>query len=112
MREKGCRSQAHPAQAFSTTSARTGRAVEVSLFPRFQRFVAGSTPEQASGPPITVVGVVKDSKQKELRDAPPRMVYLPFTQAAAGRMTLVVRTDRNPRGRRSKPASPVVRGQP
>jgi hypothetical protein len=51
---------------------------------------------EASGPPVTIVGVVKDTKQKDLRDASPRMVYLPFTQAAAGPMTLVVRTDGNP----------------
>jgi len=51
---------------------------------------------EASGPPITIVGVVKDTKQKDLRDAPPRMIFLPFTQAGAGNMTLVVRTERNP----------------
>jgi predicted permease len=33
------------------------------------------------GPPIEVVGVVSDSKQKDLRDQPPRMVYFPLDQA-------------------------------
>jgi putative ABC transport system permease protein len=51
---------------------------------------------EASGPPITIVGVIKDSKQKDLRESPPRMIYLPFTQAGAGGMTLVARTDSNP----------------
>ncbi|MCZ2075340.1 MAG: ABC transporter permease [Bryobacterales bacterium] len=33
------------------------------------------------GLPIEVVGVVGDSKQKDLRDQPPRMVYFPLDQA-------------------------------
>jgi predicted permease len=35
-----------------------------------------------SSPPITVVGVVKDAKYRSLKDAAPRIVYLPFLQMA------------------------------
>jgi putative ABC transport system permease protein len=35
----------------------------------------------STGPPIEVVGVVRDSKQKDLRDHTPRMVYFPLDQA-------------------------------
>jgi ABC-type antimicrobial peptide transport system permease subunit len=36
---------------------------------------------ESVGPPIEVVGLVGDSKQKDLRDQPPRMVYFPLDQA-------------------------------
>ena len=40
----------------------------------------GYGPGQVSGP-VTVIGVVKDSKYRSLREPPQRMVYLPYTQA-------------------------------
>jgi predicted permease len=50
---------------------------------------------QPSGPPITIVGLVRDSKQKNLRDTPPRMLYLTSAQHGVGYMVLVIRTDGN-----------------
>jgi predicted permease len=35
----------------------------------------------SAGPPIEIVGVAGDSKQKDLRDQPSRMLYFPFDQA-------------------------------
>jgi hypothetical protein len=41
------------------------------------------------------VGVVKDARNRNLREADTRMIYLPFTQARdrLGRLTLAVRAD-------------------
>jgi len=47
-------------------------------------------------PPIQIVGVAKDSKHQDLRQAPPRMIYLPFLQYHQDYMTLEVRTAMNP----------------
>jgi putative ABC transport system permease protein len=47
-------------------------------------------------PPIQIVGVARDSKHKDLRQAPPRMIYLPFLQYHQPNMTLEVRTAMNP----------------
>jgi predicted permease len=44
------------------------------------------------GPPIEVVGVVRDSKQKDLRDQPPRMVYFPLDQVPQPHTVAEVRT--------------------
>jgi len=43
------------------------------------------------GPPIEVVGVVRDSKQKDLRDQPPRMVYFPLDQVPQPNVVAEVR---------------------
>jgi putative ABC transport system permease protein len=47
-------------------------------------------------PPIEIVGLVKDSKRGDLREAPARMIYLPSLQYAQPYMTLQIRTDVNP----------------
>jgi predicted permease len=47
-------------------------------------------------PPIQIVGVARDSKLQDLRQAPPRMIYLPFLQYHQDYMTLEVRTAMNP----------------
>jgi predicted permease len=48
--------------------------------------------------PLMVVGVAQDAKYKNLRDADPRMIYLPYQQnpAASGDATIAVRTVGNP----------------
>jgi len=51
---------------------------------------------ELNSPLIEIIGVVKDSKRGNLRETPPRMIYLPFTQAGVGRMTLEVRPEGNP----------------
>jgi predicted lysophospholipase L1 biosynthesis ABC-type transport system permease subunit len=51
---------------------------------------------EPNGPPIQIVGVARDSKQKNLRQAPPRMIYLPFLQDRQAYMTLEARTAMNP----------------
>jgi predicted permease len=51
---------------------------------------------EPNGPPIQIVGVARDSKQKNLRQAPPRMIYLPFLQDRQSYMTLEARTAMNP----------------
>jgi putative ABC transport system permease protein len=51
---------------------------------------------EPNGPPIQIVGVARDSKQKNLRQAPPRMIYLPFLQDRQPYMTLEARTAMNP----------------
>ncbi len=47
-------------------------------------------------PPIQIVGVAQDSKHQDLRQAPPRMIYLPFLQYHQDYMTLEVRTAMKP----------------
>jgi predicted permease len=47
---------------------------------------------EADAPPIEIVGVVRDSKHKDLREPPSRMIYLPFLQSPQPYMTLEVRT--------------------
>ena len=47
-------------------------------------------------PPIQIVGVARDSKHQGLRQAPPRMIYLPFLQYHQDYMTLEVRTAMKP----------------
>jgi len=46
-------------------------------------------------PPYEIVGVVKDGRNRNLREADPRTIYLPVTQARdrLGRLTLAVRAD-------------------
>jgi predicted permease len=51
---------------------------------------------EPNGPPIQIVGVARDSKHKDLREAPPRMIYLPFLQDRQPDMTLEARTAMNP----------------
>jgi predicted permease len=53
--------------------------------------------EQAS-PPYEIVGVVKDGRNKNLREADTRTIYLPITQARdrLGRLTLAVRAEGRP----------------
>jgi predicted permease len=51
---------------------------------------------EPNGPPIQIVGVARDSKQENLRQAPPRMIYLPFLQDRQASMTLEARTAMNP----------------
>jgi len=51
---------------------------------------------EPNGPPIQIVGVAQDSKHKDLREAPPRMIYLPFLQDRQPYMTLEARTALNP----------------
>jgi predicted permease len=53
--------------------------------------------EQAS-PPYEIVGVVKDGRNKNLREADTRTIYLPITQARdrLGRLTLAVRAEGKP----------------
>jgi predicted permease len=51
---------------------------------------------EPNGPPIQIVGVARDSKQKNLRQAPPRMIYLPFLQDRQSYMTLEARTAMDP----------------
>jgi predicted permease len=48
------------------------------------------------GAPWTVVGVARDMKQRDLREAPLHLLYLPTAQSAAWEMNLVVRTAGNP----------------
>jgi predicted permease len=45
---------------------------------------------------IEIVGLVKDIKQRSLRDAPPRIVYVPILQDPTDTMTLHVRTGITP----------------
>jgi hypothetical protein len=55
--------------------------------------------EQRAFPqPLTVVGLVRDAKYKSLREAAPRMVYLPYLQApdSLGGANIAVRTAANP----------------
>src|SRR5262249_22104616 len=47
---------------------------------------------------IEIVGVVKDAKQRGLREQAPRMFYLPFFQHGTGPTVLAVRTVGNPAG--------------
>ena len=49
-----------------------------------------------SGSPIQIVGLARDSKHKNLVQAPPRMIYLPFLQYRQPYMTLEARTAMNP----------------
>jgi len=60
-----------------------------------QSFVFGSLPDQA----IEIVGVAKDHRQHSLRAAAPRMVYVPWAQAAQppSRFTAEIRTTGDPR---------------
>jgi predicted permease len=51
---------------------------------------------QPDAPPIEIVGLVKDSKRSDLREAPARMIYLPSLQYAQPYMALEVRTALNP----------------
>ncbi len=50
----------------------------------------------SQGPPMQVVGVVRDSKRQDLRQPAPRMLYLPFLQYHQPYMTLEIRTAGNP----------------
>jgi predicted permease len=47
------------------------------------------------GPPIEIVGVVGDMKQKDLRDQPPRLVYFPLEQVPQPDIVVEVRTGAN-----------------
>jgi predicted permease len=47
-------------------------------------------------PFLTVVGVARDSRYHQLREAEKQFVYLPLTRYAAGEMTLHVRADGDP----------------
>ena len=50
----------------------------------------------SQGPPMQVVGVVRDSKRQDLRQPAPRMLYLPFLQYNQPYMTLEIRTAGDP----------------
>jgi predicted permease len=50
----------------------------------------------SQGPPMQVVGVVRDSKRQDLRQPAPRMLYLPFLQYNQSYMTLEIRTAGDP----------------
>jgi predicted permease len=43
------------------------------------------------GSPLTIVGVVRDVKQRDIREAPLPMLFLPATQSTAWEMNLLVR---------------------
>jgi predicted permease len=51
---------------------------------------------QADTPPIEIVGLVKDSRRSDLREAPERMIYLPSLQYPQPYMALEIRTAQNP----------------
>jgi len=52
----------------------------------------------ATDPPYEIVGVVRDSRQSNLREAPPRLVYMPVQQSLdkLSRLTLSARTSGDP----------------
>jgi predicted permease len=50
----------------------------------------------SQGPPMQVVGVVRDSKRQDLRQPAPRILYLPFLQYNQPYMTLEIRTAGDP----------------
>jgi len=50
----------------------------------------------SQGPPLQVVGVVRDTKRQDLRQPAPRMLYLPFLQYNQPYMTLEIRTAGDP----------------
>ena len=50
----------------------------------------------SQGPPLQVVGVVRDTKRQDLRQPAPRMLYLPFLQYYQPYMTLEIRTAGDP----------------
>jgi putative ABC transport system permease protein len=56
--------------------------------------------KQLRGPmslkPLTVVGVVGDVRRQGLAEAPAAEIYLPYQQARAASMTLMIRADRDP----------------
>jgi predicted permease len=49
-----------------------------------------------NGAPLTIVGVTRDAKQRDLRETPLPMLFLPATQATAWEMNLLVRTAGKP----------------
>jgi putative ABC transport system permease protein len=51
-------------------------------------WIAGDT----KGTPWTIIGVVRDAKQRDLREGPLPMLFLPATQSTAWEMNLLVRT--------------------
>jgi predicted permease len=46
--------------------------------------------------PLTVAGLVRDAKYKSLREAAPRIVYLPYRQLPMNTVSIAVRTAANP----------------
>lgn len=51
-----------------------------------------------TGSPLTIVGVARDSRPRDVRDAPPPMLFLPAAQSTAWEMNLLVRTAGNSPG--------------
>jgi predicted permease len=49
-----------------------------------------------NGAPYMIVGVVRDAKQRDIREAPLPMLFLPTTQSTAWEMNLIVRTAGDP----------------
>ncbi|HWA27373.1 MAG TPA: ABC transporter permease [Lacunisphaera sp.] len=49
-----------------------------------------------NGPPFTIVGVARDAKQRDVREAPMHLLYLPITQSASWDTNLLVRASGNP----------------
>lgn len=49
-----------------------------------------------NGAPLTIVGVARDSKQRDLRETPLHLLYLPAAQSSAWDMNLLVRTGGKP----------------
>lgn len=45
-----------------------------------------------TGAPLTIVGVARDSRQRDVRDAPLQLLFLPASQSTAWEMNLLVRT--------------------
>ena len=60
--------------------------------PMGRRF--GTTPETSDQ--IEIVGVVRDARYNELREAAPPTMYLPYAQSPPGAMSVVVRTATDP----------------
>jgi predicted permease len=58
-------------------------------------FAFRAVPDQ----PFTIVGVVRDTRQQSLRDAPPRMAYVPIPQGdePPSMLTAAIRTTQRPR---------------
>lgn len=51
-----------------------------------------------SGSPVTVVGVVEGARHRDVREPPAPALYLPFAQAPAAAMTILIRADGDPMG--------------
>jgi predicted permease len=83
-------------EQFLRTHAALGNVIGVQLIRPISNSVAGGAAEQAPPRPITIVGVVGDTKQRK-RDAPPQgELYFPLAQTGHAMMTLAIRTSGRP----------------